>query len=335
MKKNKLYLFAVLVLAWYVSACSTDVAIQKLLGTSSEGPVFTGYRATGPGFEFAFSEPVKVLSLVFDPHQEVTSIEEGALVKVQVQHSLGVGAGVVADLLVEDLEGNTLNVLVPVRTRNNRIPGILINEIRTEYANPKTEFIELRTTGPGNLGALRVYAAGISLDEPVYEFPPCEVKTGEYIVLHLRTLDPASTDETGSSLGLSPGTEALTTARDFWAPGTAKLIRKTDTVFITDQDGQILDAVMMSETADSWWLKERFAHTAELLGKNTSWAAGSAEQGAFPGPVDAVASQYNTTTRTVCRNEQGPDTNTSADWYTAATGNATPGAPNSRKKHVP
>ncbi len=335
MKKTFVYLLLVLGLCCFFIACSTDVAIQKILGSSSEGPVFTGYKATASGFEFEFSQPVKVLNIAFNPYKEVAGIEDGTLVKIEMQEGIEEGVKLIADILVADKHGNTLNVLIPVRTRNNRMPRIFINEVRTEYSNPKVEFIEFKTANPGNLGALRVFAAGISLDEPIYEFPPAEVKDGEYVVLHLRTLDPASLDETGNNLALSPGTEASPAARDFWVPGTSKLIRKTDAVFITDQDDQILDVLMMSETQDTQWSKENLSLAANMLGSSSAWVPGGSQGNSVPGPVHAVQSQYTTTTRTICRDETIPDSNTLSDWYIAATSNATPGAANSSKRYEP
>jgi alcohol dehydrogenase class IV len=63
------------------------------------------------------------------------------------------------DILVEDKNKNTLNVLISFRTRNDRMPEVVINEIRTAYSNPRVEFIELKTTSAGNLGGMRLFAA--------------------------------------------------------------------------------------------------------------------------------------------------------------------------------
>lgn len=309
------------------TACSTDMVtaiIQPIMNAGSEGPVFEGYKAVPSGFEFTFSHPVKVMNVVFNPAKEVANITEGISVKIEFQQELEVGMKLTADILVEDEHGNTLNVLVPVRSKNDRMPQMVINEVRTEYAKPKVEFIEFKTISGGNLAAIRVFAAGMSLEEPIYEFPPAEVNEGEYIVLYLRTLDPASIDETGSDLSLSPGAETSPTAREFWVPGTAKLTRKTDILFMKDQDDQILDAVMMNENPEAAWSKENHVASAELLVGASAWIADN-----------AVISQYATATRTICRDESVPDSNSTDDWYITATSSATPGAANSVKRHEP
>jgi hypothetical protein len=207
-----------------------------------------------------------------------------------------------------------------------------INEIRTEYAKPKVEFIEFKIAQDGNLGALKVFSSGISLDEAIYEFPSVEVKEGEYIVLYLRSLDPASVDETGSDLSLSPGAETSPTTREFWVPGTTKLTRKTDILYITNQDDQILDAVMLSENKNASWSKEELTTAANLLRDKGAWIAAGAD---ILGPPHAVESQYATATRTICRDESLPDSNTLNDWYITATSSATPGAANNIKRYEP
>jgi hypothetical protein len=307
---------------YMLTACSTDTAIQPILSAGSEGPIFEGYKAVSSGFEFTFSQPVKVLNAAFNPFKEVMSIEDGTAVKIELPQELEAGMKLTADILVEDEHGNTLNVLVPVRSRNNRIPQMLINEVRTEYAKPKVEFIEFKTETAGNLAALRVFAAGMSLDEPIYEFPPTEVRAGEYIVLYLRTLDSASVDETGNDFSLSPGAETSPTAREFWVPGTTKLSRKTEIFYIKDQDDQILDAVMMNEKPESSWTKENLVTAENLLESNNAWSG-----------ENAVFSQYATATRTICRDESLPDSNTANDWYITATSSATPGGRNNTKRH--
>jgi hypothetical protein len=320
-------------------SCSTEQAIQKVLGASAETPVFLGVKALSPReIQFEFSKPVTVRSLNFDPALDILSISDGqtgeaSLALVNLAEAMQGGAQIVADLLVEDEMGNTLGVLIPFRARNDRIPRALITELRTEYANPKAEFVEIRTLSAGNLGALRLFIAGTSMTEPVFEFPPVEVAAGEYLVVHLRTLDPASVNETGGSLALSPGTEALPDARDFWVPEAVKRLRKTDAVLLLDQDDQILDGALLSENPDNAWAKDDLDRAAQLMAAQGAWkdAAGSRSLS----PREAIPTKGATATRTICRDETAADTDSAADWYIAATSQASPGKPNSDKRYEP
>jgi hypothetical protein len=327
----------VILAAFAALSCSTGEAVEQILGGSAAAPVFISCKAVSPTeIDFQFSAAVRVLSLNFSPGLEAEASSEGSMVRVNLASAAGEGERLTADLLVEDAQGNTLNVLVPLRTRNDRMPPFLINELRTEYSKPKTEFIELRTSGPGNLGALRLFIAGNTKQPLVCEFPPAEVKKDEYIVIHLRNIEEGTADETGTDVGVSGGTDAQGNARDFWIPGSNKLLHKTDAVYFLDQDDRVIDGVMLSEKADPSWSKEHFAKAAEFLYGQGAWTQirqGDAEE-TVPGPAEAVhtAAIKTAMTRSVSRDETAADTNTAADWYITATSGATPGKPNNPKR---
>jgi hypothetical protein len=320
-------------------SCSTEQAIQKVLGASAETPVFLGIKALSPQeIQFEFSKPVTVRSLNFDPPLEILSIRDGATGEnasalVTLAEIMQAGARIIADLLVEDELGNTLGALIPFRSRNDRIPRVQITELRTEYANPKAEFVEIKTLSAGNLGALRLFIAGTSMEEPVFEFPPVEVAEGEYLVVHLRTLDPASVNETGPDLAASGGVEALPDVRDFWAPEAVKRLRKTDAALLLDQEDTILDGALLSENPDNAWAKEDLDRAAKLLAAQGAWQNAAGSQSLSP--RDAILTKGTTATRTICRNEAAEDTDSAADWFIAATSQATPGKPNSDKRYEP
>jgi hypothetical protein len=328
------------VLGFSACTCSTEQSLQKILGSSAETPVFLGVTAlSSRSIRFEFSKPVTVSSVNFDPPLEIQSISDGtsgdgASALVNLKEAIPGGERIVADLLVEDEQGNTLGVLIPFRSRNERIPDLVITELRTEYANPKAEFLEIKTLGPGNLGAIRLFIAGTGMAEPVFEFPPVEVAAGEYLVLHLRTLDPASVNETGDETGLSAGTETLPDVRDFWVPEALKRLRKTDVILLLDQDDRVLDGVLLSETPGNTWAKEDLSRGADMLAAQKAWLSAEGESRSLS-PRDAVLTKGTTATRTICRDETVPDTNTAADWYITATSQASPGKPNGGKRYEP
>jgi hypothetical protein len=317
-----------------VCSCVTDgtEAAAQILGKSSESPVFLSCKAvSNTEIDFLFSLPVKVTSLHFSPEIQPDEIENGSTVRVSFNEGPGPGERVIADLLAEDDNGNTINVLVPFRIRNDRIPSLLINEIRTEYSKPKCEFIELKTLEAGNLGALRVFVVGNYKAPLIYEFPSIEAARGEYITLHLRTTEESNRDELGRRLDESGGADSSTTARDIWIPGSSKLLHKTDAVYLLDQDDRVVDAVMLSENADPWWNKTYFAEAAEFLYNAAAWKS---PDNNICGPSKAVQSGSTTLTRTICRDETlAKNSGTSADWYITANSSATPGTPNNPKKY--
>jgi hypothetical protein len=318
-------------------ACTAETAVQQVLGLSAEAPVFLECRAVSSiQIAFRFSLPVTVSSLHFDPVLEVDSVDEGELVTVTLREPLSGGERFVADILVADEGGNTLNVLAPFRSRNDEMPSLVVNEVRTEYSKPRVEFVELRILSAGNLGGIRLFLAETGPDQPFFEFPPARAAAGEYVVVHLRSLDPNSVNETSDDLGATPYTkenEAWPDTRDFWIPDAKKhLAKKAGMAYLLDQDDEVLDALMWSESADPWWADEKLAAAAEFLSSKGAW--GAAGEG-IPGPANVVSSAGTTATRSISRNEAAPDTNSAADWYITASSSATPGKKNNPKRYQP
>jgi len=334
-------------------ACTTPEAALtvKMQGSSSQTVTFESCRAVAEDeIEFVFSRPVTVKNVSLlragknrlssqrseDSGIAVDSVENGSTVKVKLKESAEPGSLITADMLAEDEKHNTINVLTSLRARNNRMPELVINEICTEYSNAaagrKAEFIELRMKSDGNLGAMRLIINGNTnaAKQTIYEFPPVEVKTDDLVVLHLRTYDPASKDELGEDCAESGGMNSSPSARDFWIPGTSKLVHKEATIiYVLDQENSVLAAVIISNSTDAWWGKDYLAEAATFLYKQGFWiSAGNAS-----GPVDAARSAGTTNTRTICRDETVRNTNTAADWYVTATSSATPGGLNNPKRY--
>jgi len=314
-----------------LSACSGPDAIRLMLGVS-EPPVFRSARAVSETeVEFAFSKPVTITALRFSPQLQVEEIEDGSTVRVTFSGDLQPGERLTADLLAEDADGNTIAVLVPFRARNDRLPPLRITELRVDYTRPRAEFIEMRAFGDGNLGGLRVFVASNAGSPLVYEFPPVEVRGGEYVTLHLRQVEDDNRDELGSDLAESGGANSSPTGRDLWVPGTVKLLRRTDIVYLLDQDDRVVDAIALSETAGPEWPRSHFADAADFLFRAGAWASADGER---IRPSDAVLTASATTTRTINRDESLEENSRSAsDWYITATSGATPGRPNNTRRH--
>ena len=337
MKNNRLFaLFSISMLIFAALSCSTEGALQHILGTSAEAPVFLDCRpVSSTKMVFRFSQSVTVKSIYFDPPLEIDSIEGGDEVTVVFTKQLEEGKKVTADIIVEDSGMNTLNVIVPFRTRNDRMPPLVFNELRTEYSKPKVEFVEFISKGAGNLGGMRLFIAGHSLTTPVYEFSPIEVKAGEYIVLHLRTVEEDCLDETGADLALSGGKDADNEARDLWVPGSSKLLHKTDALWLVNQDEKILDAILLSENSDANWKSDKIAEAASLFGKEKAWLPSTGDTAEWsPGPSDAVMAAGTTLTRTICRDDTLPQRPSAGKWYITANSSATPGKPNNPKRYT-
>jgi len=201
---------------------------------------------------------------------------------------------------------------------------LIINELCIKYSSPnKAEFIEFKIFSACNLGGIRVFSAS-KKNIMIYEFAPVDVAAGDYVVLHLRTLEDECRNEYGSDLDKSGG-EDSSPSRDFWVPGSSLLIKKTDAVYVVDQDNNVLDAVMMAEKPSELWADDYMAEAAMFLHSMGAWKSAN---GTIPTPFDAVDTTNATNTQTVCRDENVENTFSAGDWYITKRNGATPGIPN-------
>jgi len=275
-----------------------------------------------------FSAAVSVISCTFTPYQEIDCIQNGETLKILLKENLELKTEFLIELNVEDDWENSLSVEVPLFV-SDWIPKMEINELRTENSGKRTEFIEFKVKSAGDLDKLKLYIMWNAKDAYIFDFPNVYVKSGEYITLHLRTLESNAVDELGEDLSESAGTDSSPTARDLWVPGNSKWLHKTDIVYLKDADGNIMDAVILNETPGEAWSKSQshFAGIAEDLYNKGVWKS---SDGKLPSPFDAVDTSTikAAATKSISRHEGKEDSNTANDWYVTNTGGASPGQPN-------
>jgi hypothetical protein len=293
-----------------------------------ENMVYIGYRqASTTEIIFEYSLPIQNFSLNFDSPLEYATKKEGRELRITFNRPIDEGKIFTATIQVKDSSGKSLDQTIPFIARNDHIPDIIFNEIRTEYTKPRAEFVEFLILKTGNLGAIKLFISENSLSKPIFEFPPVEVKIGDYIVLHLRTIEDGCVDETGSDLTLSGGTDARDNARDFWIEGTSKPLHKTGALWLMDQNDRIIDAVVLCEKP-SEWSKYNTNAAAEFLEQKGAW---------FPSGdlADAVITSGSTITRSISRDETLPPIPRAENWYITANSGVTPGTPNNPKRYTP
>jgi hypothetical protein len=232
--------------------------------------------------------------------------------------------------VVEDVRGNTLSFSVAFSGYNERVPILVLSEVRSEYSNPRAEFIELYAVTAGNLAGVTVYCAYDGKD-CIYEFASCEVRAGEYIVLHYRKLTEDCVDETGANLTLSGGTDS-SAARDLWVDNTSARIGKSDIILLRERTGgKLLDALLYSESSKTDWKNDEIRKAAAEAVAAGLWQDGSTV-------ADAVVSDKMTATRTIGRQNipriasagaYSGEENGKHAWLVTATSSASPGKPNS------
>lgn len=314
-------------------ACIPDVPVEEVWTSVSIPPSFKGIKAIdAQRIEARFSKGVSLEGIRSEPDLGEALVENEDKESILIVFSVPLEAGLryVISMEATDAFGNRLSVTSSVIGRNERIPSLLITELRTEYSKPRAEYIEIKALSAGNLGALAVHNTASGTEFPLFTFPSCEVEAGEYIVLHLRTMEEGWVQERGA-LDESTGRDACDEARDFWIEGTEKLVRKNDFIALVDQDGAIVDALLVCEYEDGEWKQEVLGEGALWLGENDAWHGG---EGLLL-PHDAVQSGTATLTRTINRDESREDSNRADDWYVCGTSGASPGRPNSDVRYEP
>ena len=208
---------------------------------------------------------------------------------------------------------------------------LMLNELRTELAvlTKHAEYIEFKATAAGNLNGLRLYIMYDATNPFVYNFPAVTVAEGEYITLHLQTLESGCVDELGDNLSLSGGFEACPTARDLWVAGTSEVLHKTDIVYLQDANGRIIDAVVLNEKPGATWNSKQ-SHFADITERLFNAAMWKSPTGAKPAPFDAVNTSAIGTAHgiSVSRDEDMENTHSANDWYITGIGGITPGKAN-------
>jgi hypothetical protein len=317
----------------FVAACSFEAAVPKYTsGAGSPPELIAVHTASASEVQFLFSEPVSVVSIVFDPPTGLTNSADGETVNIHLDAPYIVGTKVTVDILVRNENGDTLEAVLSFSVFNGRVPAFRINELRTEMSKPRVEFIELKMLSDGNLAGVRLFAASNGTDTPIYEMPAVEVSKGEFVLVHLRTPDYINgVDELGDDLTLSTADDPKAQAdcpqnmRDLWLPGSKEILRKSDAVYFMDQMDTIIDAVVFCDKlkeGEKWSINPNFINAMDILTGSGVWT-GDGIDGAFD-------SGGTSPTNTISRHENSDDTNTAKDWYKSGTGKASPGKANTQ-----
>ena len=321
-------LFAAILSAFLFLSCSLDPEAVKIWGGDVTVPTLLSLETLSESELVAnFSQAVTVVdaSVTVPRDGSILSAKwvpgsDGKSVVFTVSGTPGIGMRAMLSGSVADARGDSLSFSVPYVGFNNRLPELRINEIRTSYSKPKVEFIELYAVRGGNLGGVEICNAG-NEDNPSYEFPPAEVKTGEYIVYHLRSIEEGLVDEL-DSLSASAGADTRSDARDFWNNLTRSPLKGDNVILLRDRKGgRIMDAVLLASSKLTDWPTDALRTAAAEAVEAGAWKPGALVS-------DAIPSDGMTPTRTLVRDNRSTDTDCAVDWALCAKSKCSPGAVN-------
>lgn len=274
--------------------------------------------------------------------------EGGSLLQVVFSdsHVLEAGHGYMLSGVAQDFQGNSLLFQVPFHGFNQNVAGVVFSEVRSGYSKPKVEYIELYVHTGGNMAGIVLSAANKDFE---YVFPSLEVAAGEYLVLHMRSLEQESghVDELDGNLNASTASDSCENARDLWVPLTGKIVGNSDVLVLRERtNGKMMDALLYAHPEISETIKKKTLPVAQLAVDSGAWQ-GSAE---IDGWAFSDGLTNSSTTRSLSRQniaqiqqaaENGLELPVASkeDWLvTMKVGQElgiTPGLPNSSNRYIP
>ena len=210
---------------------------------------------------------------------------------------IGIGVPFVLRGSVSDTKHSVLDFALPFEGANTHPAKLRITEIRPLYSSkPKSEFIEFIVMKSGNLAGITITNVG-DKQNPHYRFPAAEVSAGETVVYHWRSVEEGIRAELTVKT-ISGGTQACSTARDFWGPHTSIPKRNANVILIrTGLDGDIQDAILYctekefaKRGATPAWNDEELVREAESAVASGAWQGDAVLKAAVIVPIPASKS---------------------------------------------
>ena len=291
--------------------------------------------------ELEFNKPAVVIegSLQVVPQlpvESADSVENTVVVTFTEEQQLG--SEYILEVSVEDSRENSMDILIPFYGFNPDIPGICINEFTTQGSGNHPDMVELFTYTSGNTAGLTLYEGTKGNWEDKIVLPPLEVEAESYILIHWKPEGiPEEVNETGHP-GESGGLDASPDAYDFWVPGGSGLSGNNGVIALySSPEGKLIDGVLYSNRTSASDEKYRGFGMRKVMERADEFAAagGWKYSGEQVAPEDAVDPEDSTATRSMCRNSNSEDTDSSSDWHIVPTSTYTFGKVNSEEVYVP
>lgn len=335
----------------YHSSCQITPEGITLISDGASCVRIVDYNVENPFIKVSFSKEVNI-SKVFavEADETKTSIEnfinseEKILVDYssetdkkniifEVKEKTKIGKNYELFASVKDEYGNSLSFTIPFYGENKNIPKVIISEAGDNYNKAKqtVEYIELFCLTSGNLFGLELYTAS---DGKTYKLPCCEVKKGEYIVVHLRRSDTNGlcVSELENDLNLSKAPDSVSDARDIWFTSDDSALSSTaEIILLKNKTQSIIEDCVMYCTRDyseqnEVWKNDELQNIALVCKEKGLWGKNCM-------PSDAVYSTEAKSTSYVMRTncEQlltENQKNTRDNWLRITKTQLTPGRSN-------
>lgn len=313
-----------------VASCAIDPEVISLWGGDVRVPELQGvYTVSAREVRADFSDTVTVVSATVhcrdEPGRTIGTVWHGTgagdTLLFTLEENPGIGVVAILSASVQDVKRNTYSFSVPFTGYNERIPLLLINEIRTAYSKPRVEYVELAVLSDGNLAGVEIQNT-MNTTQGLYEFPACEVRAGEFVLWHLRSVEEGLITET-DRIDASGGRDSSPFAWDFWDSQERAPLKSTNVLILRDRHGgSMIDAVLCAETRYDAWPSDALRLAAEEAVAAGAWGPSALI-------TDSICSDSMTATRTLGRLPGSTDTGTASEWIVCTTSGASPGGENS------
>jgi hypothetical protein len=323
-------------------SCGPLTELRERVEPDVTPPAFVGLRLLDESrLELCFDEPLggPAEALRIEPALEVVAADvEECLLLLEVNGQQP-GLRYHLEATVSDARGNSLSFMAGFYGFNPRVPPLLINEFTTRGSGNHPDVVELKALGAGDMAGVVLYGGTPRGHDGLLIFPSLAVEAGDFLLVHFKPQGiPEELDEVGDRT-LSGGLDASPSAYDFWVPQGTGLSGNNGVIglYARPEGGEILDGVLYSDRtslSDSEYggfgTRECLERALELVADG-GWRTGT-EQAR---PEDAVSPEGTTGTRSLCRDREGSDTDSAADWHIVPTLGFTFGAENSEEIYEP
>lgn len=284
-------------------SCRSSVESLELLSGDFSVPNITKFCAmSSNSARLDFSREVELKNTELFLSDEISSLGnveckyEEKSVLLEFQNETAIGIDYKVEGMAFDSAGNSLTFSVPFKGFNNNPAKVIITELRNSYGTKtiketkekvhRSEFVELYVLKGGNLSGLEVISAANG-DKTKFVLPAVEVKEGDYVTLHMRTIVAEGLDgegmhnELGDNLKISTHEDSCDNARDLWSECTKKPFAASDIVVLRNSNNsEILDAVVFAKSDCTEW-KKGISDFASIVSESGIWQGGACLENAI------------------------------------------------------
>ena len=198
--------------------CRNSIEEIEVLEGDFSVPQIENFAVTGAStLEIGFSKKTVVQNLAVvskTTESEFCDIsaeydEETQKTVVALGTQMEVGEDYLIEGQVEDLHGNSLTFSIGFKGFNENPARVILSEVRNAYGTTsvkdeegvsrsvhRSEYVELYVLKGGNLCGIEICSASDG-SEKKYTMPSIDVETGEYITVHMRTVNAEGIDGEG------------------------------------------------------------------------------------------------------------------------------------------